>query len=161
MNKIIKITILLCFSIAPAQAKGIFGEIGGAIGGIIGKSISESSQTLTSNDKEKLLLEMANELNKKCPIIMSKYLRLDTVISGPGLRVTYYYTLIKDTSKSASRKEIADYMHQATTSTKSSVCSNPKSLRFPKDGVTVVYSYHLSDGVYIGEVEVKPRDCGY
>lgn len=162
MNKIIKIILVLCYSIAPAQAKGMFGElIGGAIGSVIGKSVGKSSQTLTQNDKEKMLLEMANNLNKQLPMIVNEYKRLDSSVSGPGLRYTYYFTMIKDTSKSVSRNDIADYIQQETKAVKSQFCSNPKTLIFPKNGITAGYSYRLSDGVYMGEFEVKPIDCGY
>ena len=158
MNKIITIIIILCYSISPSQAKGIFG---GLIGGAVGRSIGESKKTLSQNDKEKILLDMANKINKGLPKRLNEYRRLDSISSGPGLLFTYHYTLTQDTSKSVSENDIKAFLQEDRKAVKLTFCNTPATLFFPKQNITASYSFRLSDGVYAGKFDIYPVDCGY
>jgi hypothetical protein len=160
MNKIIKIIVVAFCLIAPVHAKGLFSEITGQIiGSVVGKAGGKAS--VNSNDMEKVLVEMTKILNKDLPRDISEYKRLDTTAPGPGLRFTYIFTLLKDTSKSVTRTDITNYLQQESQLVKSGFCTNPKTLFIAKNGVTASYSYRLSDGVFMGEFDVTPKDCGY
>jgi hypothetical protein len=44
-------------------------------------------------EKVKALAEVANEINQACPKVLDDWTRIDSAVAGPGLRLTYRYTL--------------------------------------------------------------------
>jgi hypothetical protein len=49
---------------------------------------------------EDVLRENAAVMNRKCPIMVEKDVRLDSTSAGPGKRFTYYYTMTAQTRDS-------------------------------------------------------------
>jgi hypothetical protein len=148
-NKISKIIIVLCCLTSTAHAKkDMFG-------------FGNNDNSVSSSDMEKVLVNMTRTMNKDLPRDISAYKQLKTTTAGPGLQFTYTFILIKNTSGDTGKKDIANYLHQEEQSVKSSFCSNPKTIFFVKNGVTANYEYYLSDGIYMGDFNVTPKDCGY
>jgi hypothetical protein len=157
MNAITKtIFVALLVSTTSAHAKGIVsGLIGGAIGNITGKSLVKSPKV------EDVLVNMANSNNKQLPMTTSKDIRLDNITPGPGLRYTYYYTLVNATSQDVDDSNRMDFLQRQFQSAKYNYCSNPQIPFFLKNGVTTSFSYQLSDGVLFVKFDITPKDCGY
>jgi hypothetical protein len=44
-------------------------------------------------EKVKALTELANEINQACPKVLDDWTRIYSAVAGPGLRLTYRYTL--------------------------------------------------------------------
>ncbi len=120
-----------------------------------------NDNSVSSSEMEKILVKMTRTMNKDLPRDITAYEQLKTTTAGPGLRYTYTFILTKNTSRDSSKEDIANYLQQAEQSVKSSFCSNPKTIFFVKNGVTANYEYYLSDGVYMGDFNVTPKDCGY
>lgn len=150
------VAFILLMSTNYACAKGILsGLVGGAIGKVAGGAL------VKPEDMEIVLAEMADRFNKKTPITVDKNSRMDNIIAGPGLRFTYNYTFINVSSKDVNDSNRVYFIQQQAPVTKSSFCSNPDTQFFSKNGVTAVYSYRLSDGVFFAKFDITPKDCGY
>lgn len=80
------------------QSKGkklgfIWWVVGFVIGGLIVMGIKHTIfEPEKSGISEQELIEVANELSKRLPITVDSETRLDTVVAGPGKKLTYVYT---------------------------------------------------------------------
>jgi hypothetical protein len=148
-NKILKIIIVLCCLISTAHAKkDMFG-------------FGSNDNSVSSSEMEKILVKMTRTMNKDLPRDISAYKRLNTTTVGPGLRFSYIFSLTQNTSQNSSKEDITNYLQQEEQLVKSGFCSNPTTIFFAKNGVTANYTYYLSDGIFMGEFSVTPKDCGY
>ncbi len=129
----------------------MFAEIiGNSIGSVAGKSMADS-QTI-----EKALVTITNQVNQRMPMMVDSATRIDNVI-GQGKKFTYNYTFISATFNEINKEKLSLFF----TKLKAGVCSSPDLVYFLKNGVTIVYSYRASDGIFVSKLEVTPKECGY
>ena len=148
--------ITLVVATSSVQAKGGLGEIFGALirrsaGQALGKAMA------TPESVESALRKMTEEVNKRMPMTVDKETRLDNVLTGPGPRYTYNYTLVSYKSAEVDRAYLTKHLNGPL---RAGVCSNPDLQVFFKHGVTIGYSYRASDGGFVGRIDIAPKDCG-
>jgi len=103
---------------------------------------------------ENQLIADAAEANKRCPYMVDKDTRGDSVIGSPGRIVTYYYTFVNHSKIEFNAGELRKYIaprlieHVKTS-------SETRSMRNNK--VTLVYRYADKNGVFLFEVKVGPE----
>lgn len=99
----------------------------------------------------------AEILNKNLPMSIDRYTRLDSVMAGPKLLFTYNYTILTASSREIDQAYLQDNKHHL----KAEICSQPSMKIFFENRVITRYSYQGSDGVFIGNIDITPKDCGY
>lgn len=111
---------------------------------------------------QKELREAASDLNRDLPQMIDSDTRLNSVMGGPGLRFTYYCTLIHYSSTELSSSQKAEIKRNFRILLKNRLCSDP-GLRtfFFKNNVSVSGYYEWADGVFFTEIFVYPSDCGF
>ena len=132
-----------------------------AIAGGIGKEVGQSAVKKYNTDRndgaiEEALRQASNQFNRSLPMMVDKYTRLESTMTGPGKKWTYLYTLVSMNSSDVSQHQIQDALG---ANIRNGVCTNKKTQAFVKDGVQVVYRYRGGDGGIIGDVVVNPQDC--
>jgi len=133
--------------------------VGFVIGGMIVMGIKHAIfEPKKSEISKQELIEVANELNKRLPIIVDSETRLDTVIAGPGKKLTYVYTL---TNYSSGEVDSQEFERLVLPKAKKEACTNEGTKYFLKKDVRVNAYYQGNDGGFIYEVDVAPSDCGY
>jgi hypothetical protein len=118
--------------------------------------ISSICQSATSVEQK--LLKASTEYNKQLPSVMDRDTRADTTSVGPGRKFTFWFSIV---SKRAVDIDKVQFNQNISPGIRRGVCSDPALRNFFKDGVTLTYLYRGNDGVYITEINVTPRDCGY
>lgn len=103
------------------------------------------------------LLNIANEVTRNAPQMVDSDTRLDGAVAGPGLRITYFYTLPNIDSS-----QVAPGVFNSTVvpTVEKSACSSGELKPFFDSGVSVMYDYRGKDGNRVGLVEVNRAKCG-
>jgi len=161
MNTLKKTTLALLLVKAASANAGMLGDTTAwLIGKLAGKTISGiSAKPQPINEKE--LAGIANETNKLLPKFIDKDTRFDNMTSGPGRRLNSNYTIVTEVASSfrdIDKASLLKYMQSRLTP---EACVQPSLQYIIKDGVTLGYSYHGSDGGAIGEFDITAKDCGY
>lgn len=115
-------------------------------------ALAQSAQAKTQYD-QKWLSATADELNKSLPKQVDPDTRWDRVIPGPGMKLTYSYTL---TSKETGQVDIERFINNMHATLRRAVCSREATLELMKNGVVLSYLYRGRDGGFISMLEVKP-----
>jgi hypothetical protein len=103
---------------------------------------------------DKDMMEIANEINKTCPIMVDQVTRLDNSIALPGKVFQYNYTVINAVKDSLELNELKKYIEPRIIN---DVKTNP-GMKFIRDRlVTVNYSYRDMTGVNLFVISVKPE----
>ena len=138
-------------------AKGGLGE---AFAAMLRKATGQLAPDSLSNPKkvEDILRQVAAEVNPTMPVSVDKDTRLEKIVPGPGAKFTYNYTIVTRKSKEIDHAYLMNFLRK---NVKAEACSNADLKIFFENKVTVGYSYKSSDGIHIGTLDVKPRDCGY
>jgi len=103
------------------------------------------------------LSEVASSLNKQLPMMIDKETRLDSVY-GTKKNLVFKYTLVNISYGDYTKKQIKDALYD---NIKNSVCTNPKTVIFPKNGININYDYYSKRGKFMAEITISPKDCGY
>jgi hypothetical protein len=105
---------------------------------------------------DETLIKMSAQMNKKTPMTVDKDTRLDRVSAEPGHHFTYHYTL---TALRAKDINAADFPKLIKPQLKSRLCESREMQNFLKNGVTLSYQYHSSDGQPVGGATFAPNEC--
>lgn len=132
-----------------------------AIAGNIGKQVGQSGVQSYATDKneaavEESIRQASNQINGSLPMMMDKYTRVDSTITGPGKRWAYIITLVSLKGGDINLKELHKVMDDKI---RNGVCTTKEMQFFVKNGVQIVYRYSDNDGVAIGDIIVNPGDC--
>ncbi len=87
----------------------------------------------------KHLIKSAAALNSRCPVIIDHQTRLDKVVYGPGLVITYFYTLYnleKDDS------ELEDFKCEMEQQLIENIKSSKNMASFRENNIHMVYNYY-------------------
>ncbi|HPB69062.1 MAG TPA: hypothetical protein PLT76_03110 [Candidatus Omnitrophota bacterium] len=101
------------------------------------------------------VMAVVNELNAQLPKMLDDDTRLERIEGGPGKKLVYICTMVnyssQDISKELFDKEVAPYVKQGLQTDRT---------LYPlfRKGITIVYRYFGSDGVYISEVVKRPHE---
>ena len=136
----------LKYWIAFAVAFAIFYAIGKFGGEAIYKSLSKPHF-------EKVLVDLSNELNKNCPLMIDAETRLDNTVALPNNIFQYNYSLIIIDKESINIDEAKTYLEQQIVNTAK---TNPDLKVFRDNKTTLRYTYKDKSGVFILTIEVSP-----
>lgn len=111
--------------------------------------------------REKQLERAAEELNKKCPIVVDEETRLDDAIPGPGDVFTYEYTLVKIAKEGGWLRHEGELTPLAPETLRARlepvVTKKAHEKETPlRDHVALVYRYADKHGQPLFEIRVDP-----
>lgn len=104
------------------------------------------------------LQDVADQINDTAPIMLDKYTRLDRAIVGPGLKLSYHYSLI---NYSADDIDSAFLKENLFPNIRNEVCTSEEMKPSLQNGVKYVYWYSSNDDRLIGLFGVNREDCGF
>lgn len=104
---------------------------------------------------DKIMMQVASELNKNCPIMIDESTRLDNAISLPNNKFMYNYTLVNLTKDEFSLEYFKENVQPRITRT---VATNPQMEIYRKHKTTLVYSYKDKNGDFVYEFSVTPEE---
>jgi hypothetical protein len=103
---------------------------------------------------DKAMVDIANEINKTCPIMVDNATRLDNSIALPNNVFQYNYTLVMMVKDSINLNDLRNYLEPRILN---DVKTNP-GMKFIRDNkVTVNYSYKDMTGVNLFTISVSPE----
>lgn len=139
----------------------IAGAIGGGIGKQVGKVAFSFSEPTKKQIDEKLyegFSIVAEQSNKRGPIMVDQDTRWDRSVAGPGARLTYFYSFPNHSSRDISRTWLLANLQPVV---REGVCASKEMKPSLQYGGTYVYAYSGNDNVEIARFEVSKSDCGY
>ena len=123
--------------------------VGRVVGDVAGRSLAES-------EIEKRLAETAEQINQSLPTTVDAETRLDKAVGGPGMLLTFQYTLVNYPSADKKRPSVSAASADLTTK----ACSDRATREMLGHGVSVAYVYSDSKGSEMFRSLVQPRHCG-
>jgi hypothetical protein len=102
---------------------------------------------------DKALMEVANEINKNCPITLDQDTRLDNVLALPGNEFQYTYTLVNMEKSQTDVEELRKYLEPKIVS---NVKTSPDLKNFREHKTTLVYNYVDKNRAFILKITVTP-----
>lgn len=132
------------------NSKKLIGTVVGAvIGVVIAVAVQQSFFKAPSFDK--VMMKVASELNKSCPMMVDSETRLDNAIALPDNVFQYNYTLINLPLDSISTQDFEEYMKPQILN---NVKTNPDLQTFRDNKVTMAYYYKDMNGVFITKISI-------
>lgn len=104
---------------------------------------------------DKVLMEVANEINKSCPIMVDNETRLDNSIALPDKVFQYNYTLISTLKDSVDIESLKSYLEP---NLKNFVKTNPDMQTMRENKTTLKYYYKDMNGSHIVTITIRPED---
>ena len=122
-------------------------------------SMNASAQQFQSGARydEKWLSETAANLNRSLPKEVDAETRWDRVTPGPGIGLTYSYTLIK---QEAGKVDLEQFNSAMQVLLRKAVCGRAGMRELMKNGVKLAYVYRGNDGRFVSLLEVVDPRCG-
>ena len=110
-----------------------------------------------NNSLRKELLQMSNDTNKDCPMVIDRYTTLrSTVVIDNSFMYIYKVQqgLLDDLGLSKSY-----WKESQTQNIKNIYCTDPDMLWYRMNKVPVIWSYEYQDGTSLGKIEITTDDC--
>ncbi|MFI5154363.1 MAG: hypothetical protein ACHQET_13575 [Chitinophagales bacterium] len=135
--------------------------IGPLIGGILGVAIViflmlrvfHRHSPSASNDIDKELVAVANELNKTCPMMIDAMTRLDNAVALPGNIFQYNYTLVNYYKADLNADDLKMKLQPTIANT---IRTNPQ-LKFFRDKKAIMsYNYNDKNGEFVLNISITP-----
>jgi len=102
------------------------------------------------------LSQAAAESKKTLPRMVDSDTRLDSVTTGPGLRLSYQYTLVR---LSKAGVNVETFKNRVLPTLLRRFCERWGSKEYPREGFQAIYRYLDRDGLLLAEIPVTPDDC--
>jgi hypothetical protein len=102
---------------------------------------------------DKDLAKSASEANKVCPMFVDKDTRLDNTVALPGLVIQYNYTLVNYVKDSLDIESLKKGMEPLILN---SIKTNPEMKSHRDHKVTMNYSYHDKNKVFLFLISITP-----
>lgn len=97
----------------------------------------------------------AAELNKTLPQMVDKQTRFDATKAGPGMKFSYFYTILH---VSAKQSDLAGFQQAMRAKLLAAYRDKPKMKNFRDHNVELVYQYRDEAGAMICEIAIAPKD---
>lgn len=102
---------------------------------------------------EKVLVEVANQMNMSCPMMIDRETRLDNTIALPHNVFQYNYTLVNMVKDSMNIDNVKQYLEPKIVNF---VRTTPEMKTLRDNKTTINYYYRDKAGVYLLTITVKP-----
>ena len=119
------------------------------IGDVAGRSLAESKI-------EDGLAQTAEQINRSLPAAVDAETRLDKVVAGPDMLLTFQYTLVNYPSAEKNPPDISS----ASADVATKACADSATREMLARGVSVAYVYKDNSGNEMFRNLVQPRHCG-
>jgi len=110
-------------------------------------------QQLFKKDLEAELTKIAIELNKKTPMQLDQFTRLDSLASKGKTNFMYYYTLLEAEKSEVNVDTINKYLRPKIIENAS---NNAQLKAYRKQNVTLDYLYYDRNGEFVMQINVEP-----
>ncbi len=130
------------------DAKTLIGVVVGAVVGLF------VTQSLFKPSIDKQLSEIANEMNKTCPINVDESTTLKNVVALTNKTIQYNYVLVGITKAEVEIDTIKKYVFPGILQ---NVKTNPELKLFRDNKVSLKYYYVDKNGEFIADYIVKPE----
>lgn len=120
-------------------------------------SLAQGASKRDENFDEKWLAETARDIGRDLPRQVDPETRLDSVVAGPGRRLSYVYTLV---NKPGREVNVEGFNATMQPLLRSSICGKAGMQWLIRNGVTLAYNYKGSDGKFVSMIEILPQHCG-
>jgi hypothetical protein len=104
---------------------------------------------------DKAMIEISNELNENCPIILDSETRLDNTVVLPNNIFQYNYTLPNMEKEKMNVEEMKNYLYPNMINF---VKTTPEMKQIRENNVVVNYNYRDKNNNYLFTISVKPSD---
>ncbi|MBJ6369162.1 hypothetical protein [Snuella sedimenti] len=121
---------------------------------LIDNLISEDRQEQKQEPFANYLQKVSDDTNKKCPITINKYTRLDNTHILSGNTIQYNYTLVDFEKGEADIKLIEK---EFTNTILNDVKTNPKLKILRDKNITITYYYKDKNGEFLYNFKVTPN----
>lgn len=128
--------------------------IAGVIGGVVGYLVVSHWFNPPAHF-DRVLVQTASEMNKTLPMMVDSETRLDTIMPGPGNRLTYLYTLVKQ-DKGALDSSV--FQNKLRPQIVANYKTSGQMKSFRDANVEMHYQYKDKNGNFICEIIVSPKD---
>lgn len=102
---------------------------------------------------DKQMKKAAEEVNKKCPVVLDEYSRLDSASTIGDKSFLYYYTLVDLEKSEVNLDTVNKYIRPYIIN---NVKTNPELKPFRNHQVTMDYNYYDKNGVFVTKISVTP-----
>ncbi len=99
------------------------------------------------------LKNMANELNKTCPIMVDQYTRLDNALVLSKNVFQYNYTIVSNEKSEINLDTAKKYIEPSIIN---NAKTNPEMKVFRDHKTTLIYSYKDKNGVFVWKLSITP-----
>lgn len=106
---------------------------------------------------DKQLVEVANEVNKSCPITVDAETQLDNVIVLPNRTFQYNYTLVNLDKNSIDTELLEEFEEYLQSDILNTLKTNPDVEFFRENDVTISYNYKDRNNVHILKLVFTPE----
>lgn len=104
---------------------------------------------------DKVMLDVAVQMNESCPMMVDDETRLDNVVAMPGNIFQYNYTLIHVEKATADIDELTSFLQTSITN---DVKTNPDLQIYRDNQTTMTYNYRDKNGKSLTVISVVPED---
>lgn len=108
------------------------------------------------NNIYEILVEVSDMMNQSLPMMVDEDVRFDASFVGPGRMLSYKYTLVNYPINQVDSEQLAQFIRTPLTKT---ICTNPATQIFPKNGVLLNFNYYDNARNLITSVKISPNDC--
>lgn len=112
-------------------------------------------QVIFKPSTDRIMLDLAVEMNKACPMMVDDETRLDNVAAMPGNVFQYNYTLINIQKATADIDELTSYLQSSITN---DIKTNPDLQIYRDNHTTMTYNYRDKNGKSLAVISVSPDD---
>ena len=112
---------------------------------------------LKKETTEQKLIAVANEINKKLPVMVDDTTRLNQVKSD-GKMLSYKYTVTNIRVTEMSKENVDEFKEQMYVILKNGIC-NSKIASVLNDGASFKYIYYDTKDVEIASLSISRADC--
>lgn len=102
---------------------------------------------------DKVMVEVASEINKTCPLMVDQNTRLDNTVAMPNNVFAYNYTLVNLEKQDIDIDEMKNFIEPNVVN---NMKTNPDMKIYRKNRTTMTYNYKDKNGEFILKINVSP-----
>lgn len=131
----------------------VFSLIAGIIAFIL--AYGGAQYLFSSPSIDKSMMQMANEVNKSCPMMIDNDTRLDNAMVMPDNGFQYNYTLVNMVTSEA---DIEDFKQLMLPRIINVVKTEPEMKSIRENKITMAYNYKDQNGIFLCKLVISPAD---
>ena len=102
---------------------------------------------------DKVMMQVASEINKTCPIMVDQHTQLDNAVAMPNNVFQYNYTLVNVTKEEMNVDTFIKYVEPGIIN---GIKTNPDMKIYRDNKTTMAYYYKDKNGEFVHKLSVTP-----